>query len=119
MSQAEHDRRIDYIEFPVTKMAETKKFYADLFGWEMTDYGPDYASFDAARLTLEFDLAEHFNGISFQFLFGSEEFSRATDVGFFISIESWDPKFDTDKTRGLLERAGAAHIETVEQPEDA
>ena len=51
-----NDRRIDYIEFPVTKMAETKKFYADLFGWEMTDYGPDYASFADGRITGGFRL---------------------------------------------------------------
>ncbi len=52
-------------------------------------------------------------------LFGSKEFARATDDGFFISIESWDPKFDTGKTRRLLESCAAAHVETVAQDEDA
>ena len=34
---------IDYIEFNVTDMAEAKRFFADAFGWEFNDYGPEYA----------------------------------------------------------------------------
>lgn len=34
---------IDYIEFAVTDMAESKRFYTAAFGWEFTDYGPEYA----------------------------------------------------------------------------
>jgi len=34
---------IDYIEFSVTDMAAAKRFYAEAFGWEFTDYGPEYA----------------------------------------------------------------------------
>lgn len=34
---------IDYIEFNVTDMVEAKRFFADAFGWEFNDYGPDYA----------------------------------------------------------------------------
>lgn len=48
-------------------------------------------------------------------LFGSREFERASDDGFFISVESWDPKFDLNRTRELLQQAGAVHVETVEQ----
>jgi len=48
-------------------------------------------------------------------LFGSEAFSAATDDGFFISIESWDPKFDLEGTRRLLEGCGAAQVETIRQ----
>ncbi len=48
-------------------------------------------------------------------LFDSKEFARASDDGFFISVESWDPKFDAAQTRQLLESSGAAHIETIEQ----
>jgi predicted N-acetyltransferase YhbS/predicted enzyme related to lactoylglutathione lyase len=50
MSQIEHDRRIDYIEFPATNIADTKKFYSEVFGWEFTDYGPTYTSFSDGRL---------------------------------------------------------------------
>jgi predicted enzyme related to lactoylglutathione lyase len=50
MSQAEQDRRVDYIEFTVTDVQEAKKFYSEAFGWEFTDYGPDYSSFTDGRL---------------------------------------------------------------------
>ena len=50
MSQAEQDRRIDYVEFPASNIADTKRFYSDVFGWEFTDYGPNYTSFSDGRL---------------------------------------------------------------------
>ena len=36
---------MDYVEFGVSDIARTKAFYAAVFGWEFTDYGPEYASF--------------------------------------------------------------------------
>ena len=50
MSQAEHDRRIDYVEFSATNLEETKRFYGEAFGWEFTDDGPEYTSFSDGRL---------------------------------------------------------------------
>jgi hypothetical protein len=47
----DRDRRIDYIEFPASDVAATKRFYVELFGWAFTDYGPDYTSFEDGRLT--------------------------------------------------------------------
>lgn len=47
--------KINYIEFAVTDMAATKKFYTDAFGWTYTDYGPTYASFDNAGIDGGFD----------------------------------------------------------------
>jgi predicted enzyme related to lactoylglutathione lyase len=34
---------IDYVELTVTDITEAKRFYADAFGWEFTDYGGQYA----------------------------------------------------------------------------
>lgn len=34
---------IDYIELTVTDLGAAKAFYAGAFGWEFTDYGPEYA----------------------------------------------------------------------------
>ena len=48
--QAEQDRRIDYVEFPVTDVTAAKEFYAGVFGGKFTDYGPDYTSFEDGRL---------------------------------------------------------------------
>lgn len=37
--------RIDYVELPsVTAHELTRGFYARAFGWEFTDFGPDYAA---------------------------------------------------------------------------
>lgn len=46
-------------------------------------------------------------------LFGSKVFERVTDDGFFISIESWDPKFDPRETRQFLERIGGQDVELI------
>lgn len=61
LQSAEHDRRIDYIEFPATDIAATKRFYTDAFGWQFTDYGPDYTSFEDGRLTGGFHKADAHN----------------------------------------------------------
>ena len=57
MSQAEQDRRVDYIEFLTTNIEGTKGFYSGVFGWEFTDYGPDYTSFTDGRLAGGFESA--------------------------------------------------------------
>ena len=46
-------------------------------------------------------------------LFSSKTFERSTDDSFFISIESWDPKYDANATAELLKQAGAADVEVV------
>lgn len=50
LQSADHDRRIDYVEFSATDVAATKRFYIDAFGWKFTDYGPEYTSFEDGRL---------------------------------------------------------------------
>ena len=55
MSQAEQDRRVDYIEFGTTDIEAVKKFYVGVFGWEFTDYGPTYTSFLDGRMSGGFD----------------------------------------------------------------
>jgi uncharacterized protein len=50
MDAQSNEGRIDYIELPATDIAKTKAFYAGVFGWKFTDYGPDYTSFEDGRL---------------------------------------------------------------------
>ncbi len=38
-----HHHEIDYIEFGVTDMTRSQRFYAAAFDWQFTDYGPEYA----------------------------------------------------------------------------
>jgi predicted enzyme related to lactoylglutathione lyase len=45
-----NDQRIDYVEFPTTDVPATRRFYTEAFGWQFTDYGPDYTSFVDGRL---------------------------------------------------------------------
>lgn len=40
------DGKIDYLELPATDIGGVKAFYAEVFGWTFTDYGPEYAAFD-------------------------------------------------------------------------
>ena len=40
MSHQHHT--IDYIEFTVRDLPEAKRFFGAAFGWNFTDYGPDY-----------------------------------------------------------------------------
>lgn len=42
--------KINYIELATTNMAGTKEFFADVFGWQFVDYGPDYVSFQGAGI---------------------------------------------------------------------
>ena len=47
-------------------------------------------------------------------LFKSKVFERASDDAFFISIESWDPRFDPSGTATLLKSMGARSVELLE-----
>ena len=44
------DKRIDYIEIPVTDPAKARDFFAALLGWEFREWGADYLSFNDGRL---------------------------------------------------------------------
>ncbi len=39
--QVHHE--INYIEFEITDMVQSKRFYESAFDWKFNDYGPDYA----------------------------------------------------------------------------
>ena len=50
-------------------------------------------------------------------VFYSEQFGQVTDDGFFVSIESRDPKFQIEQTRLFLESIGGKDIEILEVSE--
>jgi uncharacterized protein len=52
------EKRIDYIEIPVTDPARARNFFAELMGWEFQDWGPDYISFSDGRLNGGFRRSE-------------------------------------------------------------
>lgn len=47
-------------------------------------------------------------------VFYSDRFAKASDDGFFISVEINDKIFDVEQTRGLLEQSGGNNIEILE-----
>ncbi|MDQ7054393.1 MAG: DUF3341 domain-containing protein [candidate division KSB1 bacterium] len=51
-------------------------------------------------------------------VFYSERFSKATDDGFFVAIESTDPQFDVEKNQELFQSLGAVHIELLKEDEE-
>ena len=79
---AEHNRRIDYVEFGATDLSAVKRFYADVFGWQFTDYGPDYTSFVDGRLSGGFHRAESVSaGGPLVVIFATELEAMAAKVG--------------------------------------
>jgi len=47
---AQEDQKIDYVEFPAADFDAIQSFYERAFGWEFTDYGPEYRAFTDGKL---------------------------------------------------------------------
>lgn len=56
--------KLNYVELPVQDVDSTKMFFASVFGWEFTDYGPTYAATRSTetQLGLQGDRAEWTSG---------------------------------------------------------
>lgn len=52
--------KIDYVELPATDLSATRTFFANVFGWEFTEYGPDYVAFSNAGLNGGFFRAKQY-----------------------------------------------------------
>lgn len=44
--------RLNYVELPVRDVAGQKAFYSAAFGWDFTDFGPDYAAMTTGDVDL-------------------------------------------------------------------
>jgi predicted enzyme related to lactoylglutathione lyase len=44
------NNHINYVEFKARNLDEIKRFYTDAFGWQFTDYGPEYVAFAESGL---------------------------------------------------------------------
>jgi len=42
--------KINYVEYPSSDLEQTKAFFSAAFGWQFTDYGPDYTAFSGEGL---------------------------------------------------------------------
>lgn len=45
------ERKIDYVEMPAADLDAARSFFGELFGWQFTEYGPDYMDFTDGRIT--------------------------------------------------------------------
>lgn len=54
----QEDQKIDYVEFPAADFDAIQAFYECAFGWEFTDYGPEYRAFSDGKLDGGFRHAE-------------------------------------------------------------
>lgn len=52
------EKRIDYVEIPVTDPAAARDFFAELFGWSFQEWGDEYISFNDGNLDGGFRQAE-------------------------------------------------------------
>ena len=52
MCQESHmqNNHINYVEFPASKLEETKRFFRNVFEWDFVDYGTEYSAFKNAGL---------------------------------------------------------------------
>ena len=53
------DGRIDYVELPARDLSATRSFFENLFGWQFSDWGPDYISFGDGAMNGGFYRSEH------------------------------------------------------------
>ena len=89
------EKRIDYIEIPVTDPARARDFFAALMGWEFQEWGPDYISFSDGRLNGGFRRSDRpAPGNSVLLVFFSENLERdrdrVVDLGASISQDIFD-----------------------------
>lgn len=47
MEKRARHNKINYIEFAAHDLDKTKSFFNEVFGWEFTDYGPDYTAYES------------------------------------------------------------------------
>jgi len=52
------NNHINYIEFFVTDLTETKLFYGNCFGWEFEDFGPKYTAFSGSGVAGGFEFTD-------------------------------------------------------------
>jgi predicted enzyme related to lactoylglutathione lyase len=59
MDHQDHNFQIDYVEFPASDIEASKRFYNAVFGWNFSDYGPNYTSFHDGRVAGGFTMSAH------------------------------------------------------------
>jgi predicted enzyme related to lactoylglutathione lyase len=87
--------KINYVELPAKDMEATKAFFTKVFGWEFTDYGPDYTAF----------ANEGLDGGFFK-----SDLSASTDTGSALIIFY---SSNLEQTQSKIENAGGTIIKPI------
>ncbi len=53
-----NNNHINYVEFKAKDLEQIKQFYSAAFGWQFTDYGPDYVAFSDSGLDGGFEKSD-------------------------------------------------------------
>lgn len=61
MQKLKHEQ-VQYIEFLTKDIARAKHFYTNSFGWQFTDYGPNYTAFEGDYVDGGFTIGEPVKG---------------------------------------------------------
>lgn len=76
--------QVQYIEFLSNDVEKTKAFYRTVFGWEFTDYGPEYTAFTGQYVDGGFAFGEPVAGTVLVILYSSaleETFEKVRNAG--------------------------------------
>ncbi len=92
----EHEK-VNYLEFHANDLDATKAFFAGVFGWSFTEYGPDYTCFSRADAGLD-------GGF-----FRSEKSSKTETGGALVVFYSQD----LEDTQARIEAAGGTVIRPI------
>lgn len=49
---------LNYVELPSGDVAVSKRFYGTAFGWDFTDYGPEYVAVEGGPTDIGFNASE-------------------------------------------------------------
>ena len=90
----EHEK-INYVEFPAKNIESAKSFFAEVFGWSFTDYGPEYTAFSN----------EGIDGGFFQ-----SDMSASTDNGSVLIVFYSN---NLEKTQAKIVTAGGSTIKPI------
>lgn len=102
-------------------------YWTNIYGYSMVISGKPYFSWQAFipvifAITILLSAFGAFFGMLalnklpqlFNPIFGSDNFAKVTNDGFFVSVETDDPIYDETKVKGFLESLGGKNVEVVD-----
>ncbi len=86
--------RINYIEFSAEDLEAVKRFYTEAFGWQFTDYGPEYVAFTDGNLDGGFEKGANRGTNGALVILYSENLEKTLETVTGLGAEVVKPIFD-------------------------